>query len=262
MPKLQTLLDHYINSSLHVATAVVALVFVTANQFQSTLDYSIYGTVFFATVVGYNTIKFGNLDGKKKRFFFNQYSLLTYSFAGLFFLSSLFFPVQQQLILVCVSLMVFFYAFPIYSGGKNIRNRKKVKIYWVAFVWSLFTVIFPVSDVFLEGKGLAVLAHRFVFVFCATLPFEIRDLATDPNSLRTWPQRFGVWKTRILGILLVVIASLFLFCWSVEDQIVTLVIHLLLAGCILGADTKQSKYYASFFVESIPLLWALLGVLI
>lgn len=259
MTRLSTLFDHYINSSLHVGLNVTALVFISGLQFNMVVTAWVYIVAFTATVVGYNTIKYGQMVTGSFSIRLERYSWLSYLAATIGLFAAVKINWQQQLILFVVGLMVLFYAFPIHSNKRNIRNQRKIKIYWVACVWSVFTVLFPSPTSLSETQFWVVISHRFLFVLCATLPFEIRDFPIDPKRLRTWPQRFGVSTTRWLGIFLAIGAGLFGI--MAERQLALLVTHVFLVALLFGSKTNQSKYYAAFWVESLPLLWALLAVL-
>ncbi|MGB0256897.1 MAG: hypothetical protein ACPF9N_06700, partial [Flavobacteriaceae bacterium] len=82
---------------------------------------------------------------------------------------------------------------------------------------------------------------------------------SDAPSLRTWPQRFGVSKTRWIGVLLLVIAGLFALIAQWQPPMVSLWIHPILIIALLAARTTQGPYYASFWVEAIPMLWLFLS---
>ena len=258
MKGVNTIVSYYIDSSLHVGLAVTSLMYVSALSIAIVLPFSVYASAFLATVLGYNTIKYGWEKNRTGLFAPRRFPIVTLmALVGL--LGSTYKLSLLQLgVFLGIGIMVLFYAFPVQKGGVNLRNQRKIKIYWVALVWALFTVVFPFPEkIFLEVSGFGLLIHRFVFVFCATLPFEIRDFPTDSPLLRTWPQRFGVTTTRWVGITLVISAATFVFFLGVEPPIVTLLTHFFLVIAIGLAQPNQSQYYASFWVESIPIFWAL-----
>ncbi|MGB1404527.1 MAG: hypothetical protein ACPG6F_02575, partial [Flavobacteriaceae bacterium] len=87
---------------------------------------------------------------------------------------------------------------------------------------------------------------------------EIGDLSTDAPNLQTLPQRFGVLKTKILGLILLVIAALFsCFTGGVMTPFggSTLLIFFILGVLLFKSHPKQSFYYSRFWVESLPLFW-------
>jgi len=123
------------------------------------------------------------------------------------------------------------------------------------------TVFLPLT---LEGKSLREFSliygfQRYLFVIAATLPFEIRDLKLDHPNLSTWPQRWGVKKTKILGFILLIfflfLEALFNFSSFFE---ITTMIAMILMIFILMSKKEQPKYFSSFWVEGIPILWLLL----
>ena len=261
MRSLKFIFDAYIQSSIHVSLAVVSLLAVTSFQFEVRFEQALYILTFAATLVGYNTIKYGWRRTAPYLIVPNRFPFLTIIASASLFIIFWTLPWKQQLVVLLTGLLVLFYAFPIQRGSPNLRNQQKIKIYWVAFVWSLFTVLFPVANAKMDSfLVIAVGIHRFVFVLCATIPFEIRDLATDAPSLRTLPQRFGVLSTKWIGVVLGASSCLFALWMRWESIWISLSIHLLLVVGIVNARTKQGPYYASFWVESIPIIWLLVQV--
>lgn len=261
MKSLKFIFDAYIQSSIHVSLAVVSLLAVTSFQFEIRFTETLYFLTFVATLVGYNTIKYGWRKTTLYRMVPNRFPVLTITASVFLLLGFWTLPWKQQMVFLLTGLLVLFYVYPIQRGSINLRNQQKIKIYWVAFVWSLFTVLFPVVNAKMDSfLVIAVGVHRFVFVLCATIPFEIRDLATDAPSLRTLPQRFGVLSTKWIGVVLGASSCFFALWMRWESIWISLSIHLLLVVSIVNARTKQGPYYASFWVESIPIIWLLVQV--
>ena len=90
----------------------------------------------------------------------------------------------------------------------------------------------------------------------------IRDLKYDPPGLNTLPQKYGVARTKILGAYLVVVFFISIY---LKDTISTIdilskgALFLILAILIYVTKKNQSKYFASFWVEAIPVVW--LGII-
>ena len=118
-----TLFNHYIASSLHVGINVTALVFISSIYLNTIVSIWMYVVAFTATVFGYNTIKYGELASDGFPIRLDRYAWLSYLAAavGLFALSRI--SREQQLIFVAVGFLVLFYAFPIQSNKRNIRNQ-------------------------------------------------------------------------------------------------------------------------------------------
>lgn len=91
------------------------------------------------------------------------------------------------------------------------------------------------------------------------LVFEILDLANDDPHLQTVPQTIGVKRTKILGFsLLVPFWVLVILSFTLHDLIINLVMVVTLMLFIFFANTNRSKYYTSFWVESVPIFWWLM----
>jgi len=101
--------------------------------------------------------------------------------------------------------------------------------------------------------------QRYLFVLVATLPFEIRDLKLDDPNLSTWPQKLGIQKTRWLGGLLLLLFVFLEIYHSISSNFLLVFgMAILLMGFVLRSKAKQSKYFSSFWVEGIPILWLIL----
>ncbi|MBT8181562.1 MAG: hypothetical protein KJO53_08230 [Eudoraea sp.] len=258
----------YLDASIHVAFAVISLL-ITTNIFLNILpEQHLILFVFFATVPSYNFIKYG-AKAKKYILVKNSYhrriqifSLVFLVLAGyhLFFLSY-----EVWLMCAVLVLLVGLYTLPVSSKHKNLRNSGIIKVLLVALVWTGTTVIIPVvasSLSFSWDIGILIL-QQFILILILLIPFEIRDLEYDELHLQTIPQRIGVSKTKTLGV---VLSFIFLMLTFLKDDLSRLeiigktILFLILNVMLVFTHRNQSKYFASFFVESIPICW--LGILI
>jgi hypothetical protein len=160
----------------------------------------------------------------------------------------------QLLVFIPLLLSIFY---TISFGNKTLRNVEGLKIYVVAITWSIVTVLLPFKNSSLEFTVdfFLVFVQRFLFVVVLILPFEIRDFLQDPEQLRTVPQKIGIQKTKIYGFfLLLIFFGMEFFKINKLDLnlIIILIVTLLFLLC---ANEKQSKYYSSFFIEGIPIIW-------
>ena len=247
-----------------MSLAVLALAQITALDFNLTLRFSQQLILFLAPFLAYNFIKF-------HRFFWNGIVLKinrVFFLSGLTIFSILFLvgvglqlPVSSLIILLVTFLLVLLYCLPLPGFGLNLRGFKGLKIHLVALSWVLTTVFLPLS---MEGQNITDLPlvygfQRYLFVLAATLPFEIRDLELDDPHLSTWPQKWGVPRTRLLGgVLLMFFVFLEIYCALSSDVFLVSGIAILLLGLILKSKEDQSKYFSSFWVEGIPILWLIL----
>ncbi|MBC8643808.1 hypothetical protein H9W95_06520 [Flavobacterium lindanitolerans] len=149
------------------------------------------------------------------------------------------------------------YTVPVFSSRKNIRNWSGVKIYIVALCWSGVTTLLPLINAGTEVFSDVILkfSQRFLLVISLILIFEIIDLKTDSPALGTVPQRIGVKKTKIVGLLLLVPLYFLEFLKSTIDTnqlFVNAILVIVTSLFMIFANENRSKYYTSFWVESIP----------
>lgn len=262
MRAIRRLFDFYINGSIHVAIAVLSLVLMTNHMFQNSFDLPMAGFAFFGTIFGYNFIKYEDFFRNKKPLRFQLKAIAIVSVISL--LASIFFffclgSVTQITAIIFFGL-TFLYTVPVFSKKKNIRNWSGVKIYIVAICWSGVTTLLPLMNAGTEVFSDVILkcCQRFLLVISLILIFEIIDLKTDDPALKTVPQRIGVAKTKILGILILIPLYFLEFLKSTIDinqLFVNAILVITTALFMLFANENRSKYYTSFWVESIPIFW-------
>ena len=178
------------------------------------------------------------------------------------FLVLLYFVFQQSQKILSTSFLLgvltILYSIP-FMKSKSLRTLPGVKIFIVALVWAGVTVLFPwfTGEEQLAGEVWLPFVQRILWVVVLTLPFEIRDLAYDLPALGTIPQKLGVRKAKLLGVLfLVAILLLEGFKDTVSMAgILALFFAMALSGAfLLAAKKDQIMYYASFWVEATPLI--------
>lgn len=262
MHAIRRLFDFYINGSIHVAIAVLSLVLMTNHMFQNSFDLPMASFAFFGTIFGYNFIKYEDFFRNKKPLRFELKAIAIVSVISL--LASVFFffclgNVTQITAIIFFGL-TFLYTVPVFSKKKNIRNWSGVKIYIVAICWSGVTTLLPLMNAGTEVFSDVILkcCQRFLLVISLILIFEIIDLKTDDPALKTVPQRIGVAKTKILGILILIPLYFLEFLKSridINQLFVNAILVITTALFMLFANENRSKYYTSFWVESIPIFW-------
>ena len=268
MKKIFSIFDFYIKSSLHLSFCVLSLIFVTCLRLNQEINFLILFVVFNATVITYNFIKYAST--LPYYFFVSNISIKKIQYlsfvCGIFLIISLFFLNFNTILFgFFLSFFCFIYVIPFNRTKKNIRNYSRIKIFIVAFVWASVTVWFPltINNEIDYLNSFLVFLQRFVFVVAYTLPFEIRDLKYDSIKLETIPQLYGIILTKKIAYFLLTLFIAITFIiqpFSISFIIGDLLIALLTALMILKTKENQKKYFASFWVESIPLVWLLLIV--
>jgi hypothetical protein len=266
MKLLKHIFDFYLNSSIHVALSCYALVRITFHVFHIQYDEPMGLFVFFGTIVGYNFVKYDALVRVKKKPIGNQLKIIALlSFVSLILVGYYFFHLKRitQIVSFGIFAITALYTLPFFPNRKNARNWAGVKIYIVALCWVGATLVLPYinAEIPFVPNFYIKCIQRFVLVFVLILVFEILDLANDDPHLKTVPQTIGVKRTKILGFsLLVPFWIVGLWTFSIHELIINLIMVIMLMLFILFANQKRSKYYTSFWVESVPIFWWLMIV--
>ena len=161
------------------------------------------------------------------------------------------------------TLVTVLYAVPFLSGfDKNLREVSYLKIIVVALVWAGFTVLIPLVDADKEItlNVFLLILQRFLIVVVLILPFDIRDVMYDAISLQTIPKKIGIEKTKKLGLMLLIFSLVLEYFVSSLQILKTpfIIFFFLLIIFLMRAKTDQTKYYSSFWVEALPIVWWLL----
>ena len=252
----------YIRGSVHVSLCLLALVGFSSAVFDSEVPGAYYLALFFGSIAGYNTIKYDLESGKYWRLFGGERRILIVLSAlslaaGIYYLIQL--SLGVWLLFLLAGLITALYAIPLKSGGVNLRSYGFLKVLLVAMVWTILSVYAPLWDMdYLVKWDVGVEGfQRILWVFLLMLPFEIRDMNSDPPQMKSIPQRFGLRATRNIGW---GIAILFALATGMKDTLavgefeVKTAVAILMGFSITFAVKKQHRFYAAFWVEGIPLL--------
>ncbi|WP_149274796.1 UbiA prenyltransferase family protein [Pareuzebyella sediminis] len=263
MKVFERIFDFYLDASIHVALGVFALLHITGYTLNVTINPHLGGFLFFGTIACYNFVKYGveaekyilMVDRYHKRIQFASFIALALALYNGYFLN-----LDVWIAVLCLSCCIGLYALPVLPHVKNLRSWGGLKIFVVALVWAGATVILPILekkyslywDVWVET------VQRFLFVLIVMLPFEIRDLAYDSPELKTLPQQVGIKRTKVFGALLTLPFFFLIFFKDVVSQVEAIaagIMFLILGSLMFITKRNQKKYFASFWVESLPLVW-------
>lgn len=274
MRMLKAIFDFYINSSIHVAIAVLSMACVTFLQFEIPIDRNLLFFIFFASITGYNFVKYyGMAKFHHRRLASWLQFIQIFSFIS-FVLMCFFGAHLQPRALIYIGLfavVTFLYAVPFLPKNlsldlqKNLRSVSGLKIYVIALVWAGVTVLLPLlnNDYPIDAEVWLTVLQRFIIVIVLILPFEIRDLQYDSLRLSTIPQKIGIKNTKVMGI---VLGILFLFLeflkveFTLNQIIISSIVTVISIVFVLFSKRDQNAFYSSFWVEGIPMLWLLLQV--
>ena len=266
MKLLKLVFDFYLNASIHVALSVYGFLRITEIYFNLAYNQDLNYFMFFGTITGYNFVKYAGVAKLHHRSLTKGLKKIQI-FSFFCFLALCYFTYQISIETLCYTipfcLLTVLYAVPFLSGfHKTLREISYLKIVVVAIVWAGFTVLMPVVDAG-EDVSLNVLflmLQRFLIVVTLILPFDIRDVKYDAISLQTIPKQIGVEKTKQLGLMLMVFSLVLEYLISTVTMVKTpfMIFFFLVIILLMRAKIDQSKYYSSFWVESLPIVWWLL----
>lgn len=273
MQLLKKIIDFYIFSNIHVALAGFCLTKITLLKFgYSTFFSPLF--VAFSIMVSYNFIRFYEIKTNRlswlKQWFLDQKKVLMgltiFSILGivyLLFLTS--FNLKSLLVLIPFAFMTFFYVIPIFkirSTEVSFRNFPGIKIFSIAIAWAGVSVLFPLYEkgVELNTAVFVEFIQRILFLIAITLPFDIRDIHSDSEELKTLPQILGVKNTKIIGSLLLVFFVLLELIQKM-NLLITISIAIVTVTFLWFSTIDKSRYYSSFWVEGIPIFWLFLILL-
>lgn len=263
MGRLKRIFDFYLDSSIHTAVSVFALIEITGIFFGIGRDHHFAYLVFFGTIVCYNFVKYG-VEAKKYILVTNTYhrniQLISFIAGACVLYHAFYISLAAWAGIAVLLALTGLYAVPFLPHARNLRSLGGLKIFVVALVWAGTTVLLPVvsSYKFVDHNVWIEAVQRFFLVLLLMVPFEIRDLQYDDPDLKTLPQRYGIANTKVLGI----VGTVFFFGLtflksgiSYLDLIAKGIMFLTMLVVIYMTREKQPKYFASFWVEAIPIFW-------
>lgn len=264
MSVLKKIFHFYIESSIHVALAICALAGISTLNYNINWDWRVFLFLFTAAITGYNFTKYAKIAGLHHRSLTNQLKSIQV-FSLLCFIALIYATFLQSLkfigVTAALGLLTFFYAIPFAPNHKNLREIKSLKIFIIAIVWAGATLWLPLIEqqkILTLEVGINTLSYSFL-ILALMMPFEIRDLKYDAIELDTVPQLLGVSKTKIIGYILCLLFVGSLLFLSHHPFFLTsgIGIAILLMVFIHYSHKNQSDFYASFWVEAIPIIWFL-----
>ena len=265
---LRSLFDIYVKASFHVALMVLCFFEITHFQWDKESVFEDRALVFSLAFLGYNAVKYYPFSKKIVTTPW-LYRVLIPCGALCFFTSAylfVFLSFQAQLLLLSCFVLCITYAIPLHAKFGNLRSQYGLKIFIVALCWTLLTAVYPLIDLISwDPIHYLFFSERFILVFIATLPFEIRDSASDQKELGTIPQLIGESKTRRLGsilLLLLLVLKLAIPKGESSHSIAFILMGIAYFITLLTVKKDSSENITLFWVELIPALGWLYYVLI
>jgi hypothetical protein len=152
-----------------------------------------------------------------------QHPVFLYSLAGIgltlgisvYVLS--FIAVESLLVLGIVGLISVAYALKLKADSTSLREFPYLKIYLIGVSWTLVCLVWPLfQEHLLITSYWKVITAGFLFVFSATIPFDIRDSIYDPPEQKTIPHLVGVKWSKIIAVASLLISYILLTSYSLQ----------------------------------------------
>jgi len=257
----------YVFANLHVGLATGAMTYITLLKYeQKGMRSAVF--VFLATVISYNFIRLVRIETIKswmsawllenRTYILFLCGICTFLLFGL--LAQL--RLESIFVLVPFFMLTFFYSIPIFYTKRTLRFTPGIKLFVIAISWAGVTVFFPLVEAQQQiDMDLFLLFIQRVFIAMAlTIPFDIRDLSYDNADLKTLPQLLGEKKSKYLGgvfVLFFIVLEGYFSQFNIQLIFPELIVaSLLLVGLCLS-NRNQNKWFTSFWIESIPIVWLL-----
>ncbi len=218
---LKKFIDLILYSNLFIACCAVAMTWQTQLLLGQNLVLTpLIGLVFCATLVIYALHRVVGMSKVKEFLDVERFHVIqTYKSHILFYaavavisgaICFFYLNISIQVALVVPALLSVAYVLPFLGKkrAKRLRDVHFIKIFLIAVVWAYVTVLLPAIelDIWQEKRIWSMFVERSLFVFCITLPFDIRDLKVDKhNKVNTLPAKLGLTNTLRLALLLMTI---------------------------------------------------------
>jgi len=268
MSFINRVFSFYVQSNIHVSVSAGVLVLITGLYFNVDTNNSAF-FIGLSKCFSYNMIRFlkskNNLLKQDIKIWFdeNVTCLLMFNSVVLVLLIDclLKMRLEEVFFILPFALCTLFYVLPTVRGFRKrlfLRNIPGLKIFLIAVSWAGLTTLYPFynNSLPIGLNGWLVFISRFLFVIVLTIPFDIRDLDFDSQDIKTIPKILGIRNTKLLSIILLIcsllLSSIYL---SIGFLFIESIVAVILMVLVLKSTANQSKYYASFWVEGIPILW-------
>lgn len=276
---LRQSLDFLIFSNIFISLGAAAQGLVTYHLLDLKPSWLVLGFLFFSTLLTYNfSILIQKPSERQKKAYkrvnwiFSHYRLnVSITIISVISLISLFFLLSlgSQILIILLGVLSIGYALPIFSVGKNrfgLRNIPGLKLFLIALVWALSSVVLPVIEyqknhlLMISDQDLIILlAKRFLFIVAITIPFDIRDMFQDKSyNLKTIPTVFGEKNAYLFCQLMLASCLILLFLFrghGFNADFFALALTILLTGwLIFKSKWEKNEYYYFFFLDGTLIL--------
>ena len=272
--KIKSILDYYIDSNFHVSLCAISYILLIFNQtklsFEIT-DHIVLDILFVltATYFAYNFIKYYEISVSKNKPI-HDFSITFFlpALISFFILIYIFFvfTFTKQVLVVCITFLTVAYTIPFYKKY-NLRSYPIIKILTISISWTLSIVVLPFYEILDSFQLIYYSVIIFLMVTAQMVPFEIRDARLDAHYVKNSVNIYGLKAIKIVGYILLLSILVFQIINiqinnSFELHFSSLIILIIMTLLIRKSTDNQSKYFSSLVVESIPVYWLIMDLVL
>lgn len=175
-----------------------------------------------------------------------------------------------QLVLATAPAFLVAFLYPIgfnhpFKSFSSLRNTPGLKLFLIAVSWAYVSFLLPllVFESF-TSVSFVEFIFRSALVAALVIPFDIRDIPLDGEEMQTLPQKIGEKSSKWVACILMASYVLWkVFQYSFFQGSLNLAIAWLVSGLIgiwliSRMNSKRSELYCGFWVESIPIISAII----
>ncbi len=144
------------------------------------------------------------------------------------------------------------------NKGGGLRSVPGLKLFIISFVWAFSTGFLPA--IWNGHNGWHWLLERFFWTMALTIPFDVRDIKLDAESIKTLPHVIGPRNSIYLAHASLWMSFSILVMMFGMPVFSTFILFLFFAMIIIIARADLGDLYYSFLIEGLP--WFLLGLVL
>ena len=144
------------------------------------------------------------------------------------------------------------------NKGGGLRSVPGLKLFIISFVWAFSTGFLPA--IWNGHNGWYWLLERFFWTMALTIPFDVRDIKLDAESIKTLPHVIGPRNSIYLAHAALWMSFSVLVMILGMPMFSTFILFLFFAIIIIIARAELGDLYYSFLIEGLP--WFLLGLVL
>jgi 4-hydroxybenzoate polyprenyltransferase len=263
----ESLLTQLKKHKIIIAIAALAQTWLSYQLFNIPINPYILLFVTIATPFSYNLAESFSytLNQKNKSFFTFKKLLFGFTFLILLYIAS--FLNKNTITQFSMAAMIAIaYNLPL-KANKNrmfrLRQIKGLKIFIIAFTWTLVTVYIPINLYIVNKISLAiVLINNFLFIAILSLLFDIKDFQKDKeNNLPSIPVLIGEIKS--YQVIRLIIAVLLISTYFLYDDVgfattAALLLHILFSYLVIfKLKSSHKNFYYTILIDGLLISQAL-----